>query len=288
MEKRLSSLVIIVFAFYLILKSSFYTVNEWERALKFKFGEFSGEMIEPGWHLKLPIANTISKFDIRIQTLDADAEKFVTIKKEEILVDNFVKWKIRDLRQFYKANLGGNFIEAERKLASTVNSSLRDEVAKKTISQVVHDDRVEIMKIVRSKLDKEAEALGIEVVDVRFKRVDLAREILESAYDRMISERQSIATEKRSTGKGEANEIRASADNQRQILLANANKEAQIIRGEGDAQATKIYADAFGQDEEFYALYRSLEAYKNAFDADGDIMVVEPDSEFFKYFKSDK
>lgn len=288
MEKRLSSIIIVVFALYLIVKSSFYTVNEWERGLKFKFGEFSGEVIEPGWHLKWPIANTISKFDVRIQTLDADAEKFVTVKKEEILVDNFVKWKIRDLQQFYKANLGGNFKEAERKLASTVNSSLRDEVAKKEIEEVVHSDRLDIMKVVQEKLYKEAEALGIEVVDVRFKRVDLAGEILESAYNRMIRERKSIATEKRATGNGKANEIRANADNQRQILLANANREAQVIRGEGDAEATRIYAEAFGQDKEFYALYRSLEAYKNSFDSDGDIMIVEPDSEFFKYFKTDK
>ena len=267
-----------------VLTTALFTVNEWERALKFKFGEFSGEEIQPGLHIKMPIVNTIEKFDIRIQTMDNPPERFFTVNKEELLVDSFVKWKIADLQEYFITVR--NRARAENRLQQKINNSLKEQIAKRTISDVVAGDRIEIMNIVQQAIDAEAESIGVEVIDVRLKRVDLADEIQSNVFSRMQSERERIANENRATGNERAIAIRANADRQKIELVAEAEKKAQIIRGEADAQATKIYADAFGQDQGFYEFYRSLNAYKSTFNSPQDLMILDPESDFFKHFNN--
>lgn len=284
MEKRLLPIAIIAALLFLIGKSSIYTINEWERGLKFQFGEFSGEEIQPGLNFKVPIANTVEKYDIRIQTMDKNPEDFLTADQETIFIDSFVKWKIKDLQTYFKSV--NTKTRAENRLQQKVNNSLKEQIAKRTFSQVVTDDRVAIMQLVQSAVDSEAAAIGIEVIDVRLKRVDLSDKIEGNVFARMRSERERIAKEFRATGDEKAIQIRADADRQKQVIIADAIRESQILRGNGDAQSTKIYADAFGRDENFYELYRSLEAYKKTFESGNDLMVIDPKSEFFKFFQS--
>lgn len=267
-----------------LLSISVYTVNEWERALRFQFGEFSGEEIQPGIHFKTPIVNTIQKFDVRIQTLDRSSERFLSVDKEELLVDSFVKWRINELQKYYKTV--GTRANAENRLAQKINNSLKEQIAKRTIGEVVAGDRIEIMNIVQKAIDDEADTIGVEVIDVRLKRVDLADEIQGTVFNRMRTERQRIANEYRAEGDERAIAIRANADRQRIELVAEAEKNAQVLRGEADALATKTYADSFGQDASFYEFYRSLNAYKTTFGSAQDLIILEPDSEFFKHFKS--
>lgn len=281
----ISSALMLLLAIVVIVGStSVYTVKQWERALKFQFGEFSGEEIGPGLHFKLPLANTIEKYDVRIQTMDKSPERFITVNKEELLVDSFVKWKIRDLQKYFKTVK--NRAKAENRLEQKINNSLKEQIAKRTIGEVVAGDRKEIMSFVQSAIDSEATAIGIEVIDVRLKRVDLADEIQSSVFDRMRSERQRIANEYRANGQERAIAIRANADRQKVELVAEAEKKAQIIRGEADALATKIFADSFGQDTKFYEFYRSLNAYKTTFNSPQDLIILDPSSDFFKHFDS--
>lgn len=277
-------LLILVVAAVALLSTSVYIVNQWERALKFQFGEFSGEEIQPGLNFKLPVVNTIEKYDIRIQTMDREPERFITVNKEELLVDSFVKWKISDLQKYFKTVK--NRARAENRLAQKINNSLKEQIAKRTIGDVVAGDRIQIMDIVQKAVDEEAVSIGAEVIDVRLKRVDLADEIQENVFNRMRSERQRIANEYRATGNEKAIEIKANADRQKIELVAEAEKKAQILRGEADALATKIFADAFGQDTEFYDFYRSLNAYKTTFGSAQDLMILDPESDFFKHFNS--
>ena len=263
---------------------SIYTVNEWERALKFKFGEFSGEEIQPGIHIKLPFVNTITKYDVRIQTMDKPPERFFTVNKEELLVDSFVKWKITDLQKYFKTVK--NRAKAENRLQQKINNGLKEQIAKRSISNIVAGDRIEVMDIVQRAIDAEAKSIGVEVIDVRLKRVDLADTIRSSVFGRMRSERERIANEKKATGNEKAIEIRANANRQKVELVAEAEKNAQIIRGEADALATKIYADSFGQDIEFYEFYRSLSAYKSTFNSPQDLIILDPNSDFFKHFNA--
>lgn len=286
MEKRLLPIAIIVALVFFIGKSSIFTINEWERGLKFKFGEFSGEEIQPGLNFKIPVANTIRKYDIRIQTMDKQPERFLTINKEELLIDSFVKWKIKDLQEYFTSV--NTKARAENRLQQKVNNSLKEQIAKRSIRQVVANDRTEIMQSVQQAVDEEAGLIGIEVVDVRLKRVDLADEIQGNVFARMRSERERIAKEKRAQGDEKAIQIVADADRQKQVILADAIREAQILRGDGDAQSTKIFADSFGQDEEFYELFRSLNAYKKTFESGNDLMVIDPKSDFFKFFQSNQ
>ena len=286
MEKRLLPILVIAAIAYFVGRSAVFTVNEWERGLKFRFGEFSGEEIQPGLNFKMPIVNTIRKYDIRIQTMDKQPERFLTVNKEELLIDSFVKWKIKDLQQFFKS-VATN-ARAENRLQQKVNNSLKEQIAKRSIREVVANDRTEIMQSVQKAVDEEAGLIGIEVIDVRLKRVDLADEIQDTVFARMRSERERIAKEKRAEGDEIAIQIRADADRQKQVIVADAIREAQILRGEGDAQSTKIYADAFGKDEGFYELYRSLNAYKKTFESGNDLMVIDPNSEFFKFFQSNQ
>ena len=263
--------------------NALFYVYEWERAVKFRFGEFVGEEIEPGLRFMIPWVNTVEKFDMRIQTMDERAELFQTINKEDLMVDSFAKWKISDLKQYY-TSVRGSAAAAQNRLSQRVNSSLRAEVAKRTIPEVIAGDRAEIMDIVQSAINEEAKAIGVDVIDVRLKRVDLADEIRGELFARMESERARIGAEKRATGENEAEQIRADADRLRAITLATAQKYGDETRGEGDATATRIYAEAYGEDEEFYSFYRSLGAYQTTFEQGGDLMVLDPKSEFFKYF----
>jgi len=279
---RLLSIVLI--ALFVLFLSSVFTVNQWERALKFKFGEFSGEELQPGLNFKLPIVNTIEKYDVRIQTMDKPPERFFTLNKEELLVDSFVKWKIADLQKYFKTVK--NRAKAENRLEQKINNSLKEQIAKRSISAIVAGDRIEIMNIVQQTIDAEAKAIGVEVIDVRLKRVDLADAIQSNVFGRMQSERERIANEKRANGNEKAIEIRANADRQKIELVAQAEKKAQILRGEADALATKIFADAFGQDVEFYDFYRSLNAYKSTFSSAQDLIILDPESDFFKHFNS--
>ena len=277
-------LIVLAFAGVVVVVTSVFTVHQWERALKFRFGEFSGEEIQPGLHFKWPFVNTIEKYDIRIQTMDKPPERFFTIKKEELLVDSFVKWKIADLQKYFKTVK--NRAKAENRLQQKINNGLKAQIAKRSIRDIVAGDRIEIMDIVQREIDAEAQSIGVEVIDVRLKRVDLADSIRSSVFERMRSERERIANEKKAEGNEKAIGIRAGADRQKIELVAEAEKNAQIIRGEADALATKIFADSFGQDAEFYEFYRSLSAYKRTFNSPQDLIILDPDSDFFKYFNS--
>jgi membrane protease subunit HflC len=277
-------IVFALVAAVVIFASTVFTVNEWERGLKFRFGEFSGEEIQPGINFKIPFVNTIETYDIRIQTMDRAPERFITVNKEELLVDSFVKWKISDLQTYYKAVK--TRANAENRLEQKINNSLKAQIAKRTIADVVAGDRIEIMNVVQTAIVEEAVSIGVEVVDVRLKRVDLADQIQSNVYERMRSERQRIANEYRATGNEKAIEIRANADREKVELVSEAEKKAQLTRGDADATAILTYADSFGKYEAFYDFYRSLGAYKNTFNSSGDLIILDPKSDFFKHFNT--
>ncbi len=277
-------ILIVAFLAILGLLSSIFTVKNWERGLLFKFGQFQGQELQPGINWRIPLVNTYEIYDTRIQHLDSEPENFFTITKEEIVVDSFVKWKIKDLQQFYKAvRIEAN---AENRLEQKINNSLREQIAKRETKSVVAGDRSEIMSVVQQALDEEAAAIGVEVVDVRVKRVDLAEKIQANVFDRMRSERQRIANESRAKGEEKAIAIRANANRTKVELVSEAEKKAQLIRGEADALATKVYAESFGQDAEFYDFYRSLNAYRETFNSSGDLIILDPESDFFKHFNN--
>jgi len=267
-----------------IIFSSAYYVDEREKAIVFKFGEIVRSDVEPGLHWKIPFVNNVQYFDARVQTMDADPELYLTREKKNLVVDSFVKWRVSDVHQYY-TRLKGLKSNARSRLSQRVNDSLRQEFGKRTVQEVISGDRKRIMEVVRDVMNEEASTLGLEIIDVRLKRVDLDPAISERVYQRMAAERQRVAKELRAEGEEEAEKLRADADRQREILLANADRDAQVIRGEGDAIATSAYARSFGQDTEFYNLYRSLNAYRDSFNSKQDLMIVDPSSDFFKYFK---
>lgn len=280
------ALGLIVLLFVVVVGSaSVYTVDEREKALVFRFGEIIRSNDEPGLHFKMPFINSVRKFDARIQTMDAAPEQYLTIEKKNLVVDSFVKWRIRDVAQYF-VTVRGEIAAAQRRLAQRVNNSLREEVGRRTVQEVISGDRATIMELVRRAVDEQAREIGAEVVDVRLKRVDWVPEISERVYRRMEAERSRVAKDLRAKGAEEAEKIRADAERQREIILAEAFRESETLRGEGDAEATRIYAEAFGQDEEFYTLFRSLNAYKQTFSSENDLLVIEPDSAFFQYFKT--
>ena len=283
---KISSTMLLAAAAILVALGSsfFYTVDERERAIKFKFGEIIDSEIEPGLNWKIPFIHDIRYFDARVQTMDADPELYLTGEKKNLVVDSFVKWKIEDVREYY-TRLGGRTSNARSRLSQRVNDSLRQEFGRRTVQEVISGDRGEIMEVVRKAMDEEAKLMGIKVIDVRLKRVDLDPAISERVYQRMHAERERVAKELRAQGEEAAEKIRADADRKREIMLANANRDAELVRGEGDAVATSTYAAAFGQDREFYNLYRSLNAYQNTFNSKDDVMVIDPSSEFFRFFK---
>ena len=276
----------IIVVLFLLVSSSLYIVDQRQRAIVFQLGEVVSVKTSPGLYFKIPMVQNVRFFDSRILTMDAEEpDRFITSEKKNVLVDLFVKWRIIDVKQYY-ISVRGDETLARVRLAQTVNSSLRDEFGNRTVHEVVSGQRDKIMEIMRQKADSDARKIGVEVVDVRLKRVDLPQEVSESVYRRMEAERKRVANELRSTGFAESEKIRSNADRQREVILAKAYRDAQKTKGEGDAQATKIYAEAFQKNPEFYSFYRSLEAYKQSFQNKSDMMVLEPNSEFFKYLKN--
>ena len=263
--------------------STVYYVDEREKAIVFQFGEIVRSNDEPGIHFKAPLINNVKFFDARVQTMDSDPELYLTREKKNLVVDSFVKWRITNAADYY-TQLGGLVSNARNRLAQRVNDALRSEFGNRSVQQVISGDRVEIMDVVRQLTNEETASLGIEVLDVRLKRVDLDPDISERVYQRMEAERSRVAKDLRARGAEAAERIRADADRDRAIILAEARQAAQEVKGQGDAQATSIYADAFTRDREFYRMYRSLNAYRNTFATPDNLLVIEPDSEFFRYF----
>ena len=280
-----NSLKIIVPLAALLLWASVFTVDERQKAILFQFGEIIKADFEPGLHFKIPFINNVRKFDNRILTIDQKPERFLTSEKKDLIVDSYVKWRITDVVEYYKTTQGDELV-AGRLLYENINNGLRNEFGKRTIQEVISGDRTQIMGLMTSQASERAKTLGIEVVDVRVKKVDYPERVSNSVYLRMRAEREREARDFRSKGHEASERIQADADRQRSVLLAEAYRDSEIVRGEGDARATEIYAEAFGKNEEFYKFYRSLTAYQNTFSNTGDVILFEPDSEFFRYFKN--
>lgn len=266
---------------------SVFTVSETERAIKFRLGEVIDSDFNPGLHFKIPFINNVKKFDKRILTMDSDPERFLTSEKKNVIVDSFVKWKIADVKTFYTA-VAGNVIRANDRLDQIIKDAFRSEFSKRYIKQLVSTDRNDIRVALIKVASPIAFNLGIEIVDVRVKRIDLPGDVSSSVYRRMEAERERVAREFRSQGKEAAERIRANADKQREIILANAFRDAEILRGNGDAVAADIYARTYNKDIEFFAFYKSMNAYQKIFTNKGDMLVLDPDSQFFRYFKKQK
>jgi modulator of FtsH protease HflC len=269
----------------LIVSSALFTVDQRQHAIVFQLGEVKEVVQKPGLHFKWPMLQNVRHFDMRILTYD-DAEplRFLTQGNRPVLVDSFVKWRINDVRQYYVSVEGDEF-RAMTRIRQTVSGALRDEFGARALHDVVSGEREQIMSRVRGKVDEDLKRIGVGVVDVRLKRVDLPADVSESVYRRMEAERKRIANEQRSTGAADAEKIRADADRQREVLLAEAYRDAQRVRGEGDARAASIYAAAFNQNPEFFSFYRSMEAYRNSFRGRNDLLLVEPNSDFLRYFR---
>lgn len=264
---------------------SIYTVDERQKAILFRLGEIVRTDLEPGIHFKFPLIYNVGKFDARILTLDEAPERFLTSEKKNVMVDSFVKWRIDDVGRFYQRT-GGDERTAAMRLSQILKDGLRSEFAKRTVQEVVSGDRAQIMDILTENANRQVSELGISVVDVRIQQIELPAEVSGSVYRRMEAERARVARDFRSRGAEAAERIRADADRQRTVILAEAYRDAEVIRGEGDARATDIYAKAYSLDPEFYAFYRSLRAYRDTFRDRSDVMLMQPDSEFFRYFKN--
>ncbi|MEM7466298.1 MAG: protease modulator HflC [Pseudomonadota bacterium] len=278
------SRILIVLAIILGLGlMSVFRVYEQERVIKFQLGKIVRADYDPGLHYKIPFFENIKKYDVRLQTLDAEPQRFLTDEKKDVIVDSFVRWRIKDIVKFYVAT-GGDSRRAGLLLYQKINDGLRNEFSTRTVKEVVSGERGAIMSSVTKTADERAEELGMEIVDVRLKRIDLPAEVSQNVYDRMRSERARVAREIRARGEKEAITIRAQADKNRTVIGAQAYRDAEVLRGEGDAVATEVYAGAFERDQEFYDFYRSLNAYKSSFKSREDVFLLDPDSEFFKYF----
>ncbi|XYJ11972.1 protease modulator HflC [Telluria sp. B2] len=284
---RLVTIFVAGFIALMLLSSTVFVVDQRRFAIVFALGEVREVIAEPGLHFKLPPPfQNVIYLDKRILTLDTpDADRFITAEKKNILVDAFVKWRIVEPRLYY-VSFSGDERAARNRMSQIVKAALNDEITKRTVREVISGERGRVMEAVRDKVVAEAKQIGVGIVDVRLKRVDYIDQINDSVYDRMRAERVRVANELRSTGAAESEKIRADADRQRTVILAEAFREAEKIKGEGDAKASAIYADAFGKNPEFYKFYRSLEAYRASFKSQGDVMVIDPNSEFFKYFRS--
>jgi modulator of FtsH protease HflC len=270
----------------LFLSMSMYTVDQRKAAVKFRLGEVVDVQTTPGLYFLMPLVQNVRLYDTRIQTLEArDPERFLTSENRNVLVDSFVKWRVVDVRQYY-VSVHGDPLQAEARLAQTVNDALRAEFAKRTVHDVVSGERDKIMSTVAEKVDQDVRRIGVSVVDVRLKRVDFVPEISSDVFRRMESERKRAANELRATGQAEGEKIKADADRQRQVIVAEAYAAAQKTKGEGDATASRIYAEAFQKNPEFFSFYKSLEAYRNSLRNKSDVMVVDPSSDFFKYLKN--
>ena len=285
---NLMKTVIILMVILLGANSTLYVVSEFERGVKLQFGKLVEADIQPGLHVKVPFVDNVRIFDARILTVDAQPASFFTVEKKRLIVDSYAKWRISNVETYYKAT-GGVESVAQNRLANRVNNGLRNQFGTRTLNEVVSGERDLLMKNITDELNATVlENLGIEVVDVRVKRIDLPQEVSSQVFRRMTAERDKEARELRSTGKERAEKIRASADRERTIEVANAYRDAEELRGQGDAKAASVYAAAYQQDPEFYSFMRSLNAYKSAFSNKGDIMLVEPDSDFFKYLNQQR
>ncbi len=285
-EKMLFALISLA-ALLALLASAIFTVSERERAVMFQFGEIVRDDFKPGLYFKIPLIQNVRKFDARVLTLDSEPEEYLTSEKKNVLVNSFVKWRIENVARYFTAT-GGEMSNANQRLSELIKNGLRDEFGKRTIQEVISGERAQIMDLLTVQANKQVKELGIQVVDVRILRIEYAASISNSVYQRMEAERQRVAKDLRSRGAEAAEKIRADADRQRTVILAEAYRDAERTRGEGDATSSEIYAKAFSRNSEFYSFYRSLTAYKKTFADRSDIIVLKPDSEFFKYFSSAK
>jgi membrane protease subunit HflC len=283
--KAIGPVLAVFVALVLVGSSAVFTVDQRQNAIVFQFEEVKEVVTTPGLHFKWPLIQRVRLFDMRILAYD-DAEplRFLTSGNKPVLVDSFIRWRITDVRQYF-VSVQGSEAEATRRLRQTISGALRDEFGGRTVHDVVSGEREAVMGRVLEKAAQDLRRIGVEIVDVRLKRVDLPQEVSESVYRRMEAERKRIANELRSTGSAEGERIRADADRQREVVLADAYRDAQKIKGEGDAKAAAIYAQAFSQNPEFYSFYRSMEAYKQSFRGKSDLLLLEPNSDFFRYLK---
>jgi membrane protease subunit HflC len=285
MSGRSMTLTLLAVLVLFIASNALYVIKETERGVLLRFGEVVNPDLQPGLHIKIPFVNNVRKFDGRVLTLDSQPERFFTQEQKALIIDSYAKYRIADTATFYTAT-NGEDARAAGLLSQRVNDGLRNQVAIRTIQEVVSGERDQLMEIITKSLDEVARTeLGVEVVDVRVKQIDLPPEVSESVYRRMNATREKEARERRSQGQELAEGIRAAADREVTVIRANAYREAQQIRGRGDAEATRIYAEAFGADPEFYSFTRSLRAYQDAFQNSGDVLLLEPDSDFFRYLK---
>jgi len=286
MQRHLGAILAGLVVLLIIASLALFVVDQRQNVIVFRLGEVVRIVKEPGLYGKIPLLDNIRYFDTRILTIDtAEPERFLTSEKKNVLVDLFVKWRITDVRNYY-VSVGGDEARARTRLLQTINDSLRAEFGNRTVHEVVSGERDKIIELMRQRANEDAQKIGVQVLDVRMKRVDLPQEVSESVYRRMEAERKRVANELRSTGAAESEKIRADADRQREVILAQAYRDAQRIKGDGDAKATAIYAGAYQSNAEFYSFYRSIEAYKQSFKSKSDVLVLEPSSEFFKYLRS--
>jgi len=285
MSGRNVTFILLAVLVLFVASNSLYVIKETERGVLLKFGEVVNPDLKPGLHAKIPFVNNVRKFDGRILTVDSQPERFFTQEKKALIVDSYAKFKVADTAKFYTAT-NGEEVRAMGLLAQRINNGLRNQVAVRTVQEVVSGEREQLMTDLTTELTSVAqEELGVEVVDVRVKQIDLPPDVSESVYRRMNAEREKEAREHRSQGQELAEGIRAAADREVTVIRANAYRDSELIRGEGDATATAVYADAFNQDSEFYSFTRSLRAYQDSFQGSSDIMLIQPDSEFFRYLK---
>jgi len=283
--KNLSRIFIGILTLLILASLATFTVDQREHAVVFRLGEIVAVKEEPGLYLKMPLIDNVRFFDKRILTYDSSQpDRFITSEKKNVLVDSYIKWRITDPSKYY-VSVNGDEQQAERRTTQTVNDGLRAEFGKRTIQEVVSGERSEIMDIIKDRADRDSRQIGVEILDVRLRRVDLPKEVSESVYQRMEAERKSVANELRSQGFADSEKIRAEAEKQRDIIITDAYRQAQTIKGQGDAKASRIYADSFSKNAEFYDFYRSLEAYRKSFSGKDDVMVLDPNSDFFKYLR---
>jgi membrane protease subunit HflC len=288
MSNRNVAIILALFGVVFIAFNTLFVVKETERAVMLKFGRVVEADLAPGLHVKVPFVNTVAKFDARLLTLDAQPQRFLTVEKKAVIVDSYAKWRISDVSKYYTAT-NGEELRAHSLLAQRINTGLRNEFGERTMHEVISGERDQLMIDLVQSLDELTEAeFGIELVDVRVKRIDLPEQVSQSVFNRMTSEREREAREHRSKGKELAEGIRAAADRDKVVIESDAYRDAELIRGEGDAEAAGIYAKAYNQDREFYSFMRSLQAYRESFATKGDVMLVEPDSAFFRYLNNPK
>ena len=286
MSKASMLSLVVVLLLLAVVSSSIYVIDERQVGIKLQCGEIVESDIQPGWHFKLPLVQNVKKFDARILTLDSRPERFLTVGKKFVIVDSFVKWRIEDVRAYYKATAGNRW-QATTLLSNSTNKGLRDEFAARSLTEVVSGERDQLMADITATLNEQTlPEFGIRVLDVRVKGIDLPEDLSKNVYRRMSTEREREARETRSQGKELAEGIRADADRQKTIIEAEAYRDAERIRGEGDATAASVYAEAFNRDREFYSFTRSLRAYTDTFQGKDDVLLLQPDSDFFRYMKS--